>query len=323
MGWSGRSDAKLLLFAWALVAWALAAASVPALAAPAPVDEAQRAGRTEASLPQAGEDFFHAMDNGVALTPDEVKGRNMWLVWTGGDDRFWDQVTRNSLATFDLLKVVTSHPSQTYCDGERCDRDSRWRWLGALNEPCFEKPTGPDPKRFGLWLDVRGAELRARSVRGREQISGRQDRRPRDDLQGRLDACRSAPTSAPRPASSACACSRTPTSTRRRRTSGTPSAITPTRTTIRIRSSCGPTGSAWPAASAMSARARSTRRPTRPIRNGPISIRRSDRNISGWTACSSTAAIRRTFSTSSCIPIRRARWTPRSSRPTTSTTRAP
>ncbi len=98
MGWSGRLDAKRLLFAWAL-----AAASVPALAAPAPVDEAQRAGRTEASLPQAGEDFFHAMDNGVALTPDEVKGRNMWLVWTGGDDRFWDQVTKNSLATFDLL----------------------------------------------------------------------------------------------------------------------------------------------------------------------------------------------------------------------------
>ncbi len=152
MGWSGRLDAKRLLFAWAL-----AAASVPALAAPAPVDEAQRAGRTEASLPQAGEDFFHAMDNGVALTPDEVKGRNMWLVWTGGDDRFWDQVTKNSLATFDLLKVITSHPSQTYCNGERCDRDSRWRWLGAINEPCFEKPTGPDPKRFGLWLDVRGA----------------------------------------------------------------------------------------------------------------------------------------------------------------------
>ncbi len=109
-----------------------------------------------ASFPQADEDFFHDMDNGVQLTTDEVKGRNMWLVWTGGDDRFWDQVTRSSLATFDLLKIVTSHPSQTYCDGRRCDRDSRWRWLGAVNEPCFETPTGPDPKRFGLWLDARG-----------------------------------------------------------------------------------------------------------------------------------------------------------------------
>ena len=27
------------------------------------------------------------------LTPDEIKGRNMWLVWTGGNDRFWDRMT--------------------------------------------------------------------------------------------------------------------------------------------------------------------------------------------------------------------------------------
>ena len=147
-GWRARLVLGLAFSA------ALSAASV---AASGPPDEAQLAGRDEASLKQASEDFFHAMDNGVALTPDEARGRNMWLVWTGGDDRFWDRVTQNSLATFDLLKIVTSHPSQTYCDGERCDRDSRWRWLGAVNEPCFEKPTAPDPKRFGLWLDMRGA----------------------------------------------------------------------------------------------------------------------------------------------------------------------
>ena len=81
----------------------------------------------------------------------------MWIVWTGGDDRFWDKVTQNSLATFDLLKVITSHPSQTYCDGRRCDRDSRWKWLGAVNEPCFEEPSAPDPAHFGLWLDHRSA----------------------------------------------------------------------------------------------------------------------------------------------------------------------
>jgi hypothetical protein len=122
-----------------------------------PVDEAQRAGRSETSFPQASEDFFHDMDNAVQLTPDEVRGRNMWLVWTGGNDRFWDRVTRDSFATFDLLKVITSHPNQNYCNGQHCDRDSRWHWLGALNEPCFDKPAGPDTKRFGLWLDVRGA----------------------------------------------------------------------------------------------------------------------------------------------------------------------
>ena len=96
------------------------------------------------------------MDNGVRLTPEEIQGRNMWLVWTGGNDRFWDRMTKDSLGSLDLLKIVTSHPSQTYCGDERCDRDLRWRWLGAVNEPCFKKPIGPDPRRFGLWLDGRG-----------------------------------------------------------------------------------------------------------------------------------------------------------------------
>ncbi|HUB64888.1 MAG TPA: hypothetical protein VL996_10685 [Methylocella sp.] len=118
-------------------------------------DEAQRAGRDAASFPQADEDYFHDMDNGVALSPEEIKGRNMWLVWTGGNDRQWDTLaTSSTLGYHDLLKVVTSHPSQNYCYGP-CNRDSRWHWLGAVNEPCFEKPTGPDPDRFGLWLDVR------------------------------------------------------------------------------------------------------------------------------------------------------------------------
>ena len=95
------------------------------------------------------------MDNGVAMSADEVQGRNMWLVWTGGNDRFWDKVTEDSLATFDLLKIITSHPSQKYCYGKQCDRDTRWSWMGAINEPCFDKATAPDRQRFGLWLDVR------------------------------------------------------------------------------------------------------------------------------------------------------------------------
>ncbi len=48
-------------------------------------DEARRAGRTAASFPAADEDYYHDMDGGIALTADEIKGRNMWLVWTGGE----------------------------------------------------------------------------------------------------------------------------------------------------------------------------------------------------------------------------------------------
>src|SRR4051812_37503795 len=66
-------------------------------------DEAKLAGRSAESFKHADEDYFHDMDNGVALTPDEIRGRNMWLLWSGGNDRFWDGLTTTSFGAFDLL----------------------------------------------------------------------------------------------------------------------------------------------------------------------------------------------------------------------------
>ncbi len=113
------------------------------------LDEAKLAGRDAQSFPHASEDYFHDMDNGVALTPEEIKGRNMWLVWSGGNDRFWTKMTDYTFGVFDLLKVVSSHPVLGY------SRANRWNWFGLVNEPCFDDAHGPDPGRFGLWLDVR------------------------------------------------------------------------------------------------------------------------------------------------------------------------
>jgi hypothetical protein len=113
-------------------------------------DEARRATRSAASFAPADEDYFHAMDVGTGpLSREEVVGRNMWLVWTGGNDRFWDRAVKYTFGAFDLLKTLSSHPSLSF------GRDNRWSYLGLVNEPCFEKPTGPDPERFGLWLDRR------------------------------------------------------------------------------------------------------------------------------------------------------------------------
>jgi len=112
-------------------------------------DEAMRAHRTAASFPPAGEDYFHDMDGGPNLTPDQIKGRNMWLLWTGGNDRFWDTIGVSSFGALDFLKILSSHPSLKY------SRDDRWTYFGLINEPCFIKATGPDSKRYGLWLDQR------------------------------------------------------------------------------------------------------------------------------------------------------------------------
>src|SRR5215475_12934956 len=106
-------------------------------------DEALRAGRTAASFPAADEDYFRDMDGGLPLTPEEVRGRNTWIVWTGGNDRLWDKMNAISFGALDFLKTLSSHPAL------KASRDNRWEYLGLVNEPCFEKATGPDPQRFG------------------------------------------------------------------------------------------------------------------------------------------------------------------------------
>lgn len=117
------------------------------------VDEARAGQRAAASFPAADEDHFRDMDGGVQLTPEEIRGRNTWIVWTGGNDRFWDKMVNASAGALDFVKTLSSHPKLT-----KYSRDNRWEYLGLVNDPCFEKPTGPDPERFGLWLDKRRAD---------------------------------------------------------------------------------------------------------------------------------------------------------------------
>src|ERR1700730_18450164 len=70
------------------------------------LDEARQANRPAGSFPAADEDYFHDMDGGSVLTPEEVKGRNTWLVGTGGNDTLWDRLTISSFGALDLLKTI-------------------------------------------------------------------------------------------------------------------------------------------------------------------------------------------------------------------------
>jgi hypothetical protein len=137
----------LVLVAVPAIAWLVAWATAPK---PGHVlDEALRAGRDAASFRVADEDYFKQMDRGIHLTPAEIRGRDTLLVWTGGNDRFWDRLAMLSFGNFDLLKTLSSYPTL------KVNRDNRWAILGVVNEPCFKKATAPNPDRYGLWLDVR------------------------------------------------------------------------------------------------------------------------------------------------------------------------
>ena len=73
-------------------------------------------------------------------------------------------MTVKSVGTFDLLKTISSYP------GLKASRDNRWNYLGLVNEPCFKKATGPDPNRYGLWLDTRDPGCRRSRLRMRASI---------------------------------------------------------------------------------------------------------------------------------------------------------
>jgi hypothetical protein len=122
-------------------------------------DEALLAGRDASSFPAADEDFFHDMDGGLPLSPEGIKGRNTWIVWTAGNDRLWDKLSYASAGALDFLKTLSSHPELLKID-PNYSRDHRWEYLGLINDPCFEKATGPDPERWGLWLDKRRADCK-------------------------------------------------------------------------------------------------------------------------------------------------------------------
>ncbi len=133
-------------------------------------DEALQAGVGPDYFKAADEDYFHDMDQEasgvVPLTPSEVKGRNTWVVWTGGNDRLWDQLSVTSFGALDFLKTISSHPKL------KASRDNRWSYLGLVNEPCFTQATGPDPKRYGLWLDQRAADCPADPFENEQKYPG-------------------------------------------------------------------------------------------------------------------------------------------------------
>ena len=93
----------------------------------------------------------------------------MWMLWTGGNDRFWDGMVEPTYGTFDLLKIVAGRPDSGNARAER------WNNLGVVNEPCFLARPGPRPAAFRPLARRARSRLRPRPVRGREALSRRQD----------------------------------------------------------------------------------------------------------------------------------------------------
>jgi hypothetical protein len=166
-----RGRAKLLLVLFIVIVVSVVAYGIHwcRQARPGHVkDEALLAARDASSFKAADEDYFKDMDGGVPLDKPEIQGRNTWIVWTAGNDRLWNQLIYNSAGALDFLKTLSTHPSLPPDQS----RDHRWEYLGLVNDPCFEKATGPDPQRWGLWLDRRRADCQPDPFENAEKYPG-------------------------------------------------------------------------------------------------------------------------------------------------------
>lgn len=111
-----------------------------------PVDTPKAEGKTPADFPQTASSWYDAMDDGVSLTDEERKGRNTWLIWTGGNQEFWNHMATHSFGTVDLLKILDSRK-----------RAERFDWYGVINDPDMQQASKPDAN--GLWLDTPKGDL--------------------------------------------------------------------------------------------------------------------------------------------------------------------
>jgi hypothetical protein len=122
------------------------------------VDEAKATGKTPADFPADDYDYFRDTDmrpdgtvdaNGnsilkpLELTPDEIKGRNTWVLWCAGDEVFWDYLAGHSYGFMDLLKLCDFGPNDKL-------GGKRWRPTGLVIEPGTKVPDKPD--EFGLYI---------------------------------------------------------------------------------------------------------------------------------------------------------------------------
>jgi hypothetical protein len=143
----------------------------------APPDEAKLAGKHPEDFPIAEYDYFHDMDkigdpnNSQPVTPkqlqlelDEIKGRNTWLMWCGGNERLWDWLAQHSYGFLDFLKIVGSPSTEVARD----KRAKRFKELGLINEPGCQ-PTEQADSYSGLFLE----QPDPKSHQPREDVYGR------------------------------------------------------------------------------------------------------------------------------------------------------
>ncbi len=109
------------------------------------LDEARRT--KHEGIRAATEDYFRGMDRGADLGLEEIQGRNTWILWSAGNDRFWDWLARQSAGSFDLLKIKVGLTPTAREDYARRTRRQR---ANTVRMQCLPlPPRQPDGHSWG------------------------------------------------------------------------------------------------------------------------------------------------------------------------------
>jgi RoxA-like, cytochrome c-like len=138
------------------------------LAQPVPWDEAKAAGKIASDFPIDEFDYFRDMDmigdpnnsqpvsaKRLPLDLDEIKGRNTWLMWCGGNEAFWDWLAQHSYGFLDFLKIVSGPSAEAAAE----KASKRFKETGLINEPGCQVTKEAD-SYSGLFLQRPDAESR-------------------------------------------------------------------------------------------------------------------------------------------------------------------
>lgn len=150
-------------------------------AQPAPPDEAKAAGKRSEDFPTATRFYFRDMDmvgdpdndqpstpKRLELTQDEIRGQNTWVMWCGGNERFWDWLAQHSYGILDFLKIVGSPSLEAATEKRR----RRFEQMGLLNEPGC-RPAKRADGYSGLFLEQPVEQADPNFHPPREDVYGR------------------------------------------------------------------------------------------------------------------------------------------------------
>jgi hypothetical protein len=74
---------------------------------------------------------------------DPIRGRNTWILWSGGNEGFWNWLAQDGYGFMDFLVALDSR-----------NRSSRFKQLGVINQPGFKANFDREKRVLGLYLDV-------------------------------------------------------------------------------------------------------------------------------------------------------------------------